>query len=159
MPTYMPVFPQSKNLNWNVWFGEKEGETCFYRIMDNSVSFPGAVICLNVCKSIFNNQTLFSEHCKSGIACMLKNWKVQNMLLKLYIIDNKRYMQTFKIAKIESFRKPLTGGKNQHKGFSKVAFSLKFQILMLVRVKCWLNIDNKPEAACCNSEPNEMINR
>lgn len=45
----------------------------FYRIMDNSVSFPEAFICLNVCKSIFNNQTPFSEHCKSRIACMLKN--------------------------------------------------------------------------------------
>lgn len=120
MPNYMPVFPQSKNLNWNVWFGEKGGEMYFYRIMDNSVNFPGAVIFLNVCKSIFNNQTPFSKHCKSGIACMLKNWKVQNMLLKLYIIDNKRHMQTFKIAKIESFRKPLTGKKINTKDLAKL---------------------------------------
>jgi len=92
----------------------------FYRIMDNSVSFPEAVICLNVCKSIFNNQTPFSEHCKSGIACMMKNWKVQNMLLKLYIIDNKRHMQTFKIAKIESFRKSLMGEVINTKDLAKL---------------------------------------
>lgn len=91
-------------------FGEKGGETYFYRIMDNSVSFAGAVIYLNVCKSSFNNQTPFSEHCKSGVACTLENGDAENMLLKLYIIDNKRHTQTFKIAKIESFGKRFAGG-------------------------------------------------
>lgn len=84
----------------------------FCRIMDSGVSSPGAVVCLNVCKSIFSNQTPFSEHCKSGVACALKNGRVQTMLPKLYIIDNKRHMQALKIAKIESFRKPLTGEKS-----------------------------------------------
>lgn len=99
VPNYLPVVPQSKNLNWSVWFGEKGGEMYFYGIVDDGVGFPGAFVCLKVCESIFNNQTPFSEHCKSGIACVLKNWKVQNMLLKLYIIDNKRHMQTLRLQR------------------------------------------------------------